>query len=440
MKSFQIAAIAICILIAMVDGYDILVMAFIAPFVAKAWKIGPVEIGYLLSAGVFGAAVGAVLISPFADRIGRRKHTLICLVLITIGMALSAVAQDVTQMAAARAFTGLWMGGVVSSLNVIASEFSSDKRRGTVMGIYGIGFPLGVAIGGAITSPIIAASDWRGPLVFATVASALMVVLVFAVLPESIEFLVEKRPPGALEAYNKFAAKLGLPGASELPAPSKHSAAKSTVQAIFSGVMLPRTIFLWVGFAALTASFYFANTWTPKLIAEATGDPNVGVRAGALVAVGGVIGAFLFAALSWFIRPRLATVLIMFLGSIAFLLYANNFTTPGLALGLAVAVGAFANGGIAAFYGISPPIYPAAVRGTGVGWMIAFGRALAIIAPIFTGYLLKGGWKPADVYQLFAAVLIVAGVSTFALDFTYRGRSENPETPEAPAGAEAKAA
>jgi hypothetical protein len=64
--------------------------------------------------------------------------------------------------------------------------------------------------------------------------------------------------------------------------------------------------------------------------------------------------------------------------------------------------------------------------------MIGFGRAVAILVPIFTGYLLKAGWTPEGTYQFFAAVLVVAGIATVLLDRTYRGYSENPETPEAP--------
>ena len=58
-------------------------------------------------------------------------------------MFLSGMAQSVPQMMAFRAFSGLWMGGIVASLNVIVAELSSDKRRGSVMGIYGVGFPAG---------------------------------------------------------------------------------------------------------------------------------------------------------------------------------------------------------------------------------------------------------------------------------------------------------
>ncbi len=206
--------------------------------------------------------------------------------------------------------------------------------------------------------------------------------------------------------------------------------------ALFSGIMLHRTVLLWLGYASLTAAFYFANTWTAKLIADATGNTALGGRTGVLIAVGGVLGSLLFAGLALVIRPRVVTALIMFAGSVAFALFANNFHEVGMALVLAVFVGACANGGLAAFYAISPFIYPTSVRGTGVGLMIGFGRGVAILAPIFTGFLLKSDWKPQAVYQLFAGVLIFAGVTTLLLDRSYKGRTENPDLPpDTPAGA-----
>src|SRR5690349_2085584 len=144
MRRFQISVIATGIILTMIDGYEILVMAFVAPHLAKAWRLGPMEVGYLLSAGIFGMALGAAFISPLADRIGRRRHIIVCLALITLGMGLSALATNVPQMVAFRAFAGLFIGAIVSSLNILVAEYSSDKRRGTVMGVYGMGLPAGV--------------------------------------------------------------------------------------------------------------------------------------------------------------------------------------------------------------------------------------------------------------------------------------------------------
>src|SRR5262249_12438951 len=158
---------------------------------------------------------------------------------------------------------------------------------------------------------------------------------------------------------------------------------------------------------------------------------RLGATTGVLIAVGGIVGSLLFAALSIGIRPRLVTVALMVSGIAVFMLYANNYRMTSVALALAVCVGMVAHGAIAAFYAISPSVFPTTARGAGVGLMIGIGRGVAILAPILTGYLLKAGWTPQAMYQLFAGFFVVASAAIFMLDRTYRGRSENPDAPEA---------
>lgn len=433
MRPFQVWIVAICVLLAMIDGYEVVVMPFTMPHLAKAWSLTPVEIGYLLSAGIFGMALGATLISPLADRIGRRRHILVCLAMITIGMALSAATQNVTQLVAVRAFAGLFIGALISSLNIMVSEYSSDRRRGTVMGLYGVGLPLGSALAGFAIVMLVGAFSWRAPFVFGAVLTGIMFIAVLVSLPESIEYLVEKRPARALDAYNRIGRRLGFAPAAALPPQQSHIEARKPLRELFHGITGYRTACLWIGYAGLIASFYFANTWTAKLIADTSGQANLGIRAGMLIQFGGVAGALVFAALALKMRPRLVTTLMLALGAVVFVLYATQIGNVGAALMLAALVGVFANGGVAAFYAISPPVYPTLVRATGVGLMIGFGRGVAILAPLSSGYLLAAGWSPASLYQFFGCVLVVAAVAALLLDRSYRGRSENPETPEAPA-------
>ncbi|MEE2060568.1 MFS transporter [Rhodococcus artemisiae] len=433
MKRFQIRTIVICFLLCMVDGFEILIMAFVAPHLSKAWDLGSVEVGYLLSAGLIGMAAGAFFLSPLSDRIGRRRGTIACLVLVTIGMALSAVAMNLEQLIAFRAFAGLGIGGLVASLNILVSENSNEKRRGMTLGIYGAGLPAGVAVGGAISGVLIAQFDWRAPFVFGAIVTAILLLVVVRALPESIEYLIDKRPKNALAQYNKIAVNLGYGEAEQLPEPRADEQFRRIKGGLFTGIMGKRTVLLWLGYSCLMAAFYFANTWTPQLLTDATGDAGKGTVAGVLINVGGVIGALVFAAVTIVIRPRLVNTLLMFAGAIVFAAYASGFEIVALGLALSVLVGMAANGGVAGFYAISPSVYPAAVRATGVGLMIGVGRLVSIVAPILTGYLLAGGWAPTSLYYLFAGVLVLAGLFVFALDRTYRGRSENPETPEASA-------
>src|SRR5262245_56084255 len=82
MSPFQVMAVAVCVTLNMLDGFDVLVMAFTAPEVAKAWKLSGASLGFLLSAGLFGMAAGSLFVAPWADRFGRRAITLGCLTLI----------------------------------------------------------------------------------------------------------------------------------------------------------------------------------------------------------------------------------------------------------------------------------------------------------------------------------------------------------------------
>ncbi|MGV1007298.1 MAG: MFS transporter [Dermatophilaceae bacterium] len=474
MRPFQIRVIVICIVLAFVDGFEVLVGAFTATALSKDFGLDAVQIGYFLSASTFGMAVGAVFISPLADRIGRRRHILLCLTLIVVGMAASAIAPNYGFLLVARAFAGLWIGALIPSLNILVSEYSSDAKRGTAMGIYGIGLPAGSGTGGFITTFLIAAYSWRAAFWFGTILTLALLIGSLFWLPESIHYLVEKHPPKALDEYNKIAGQLGYPAEDELPPAHNLGQRNVVVSAIFKGIMLKRTLLLWFGYGLLTAAFYFGNQWTPRLVTQSLSDKvaksklaemgwssyvdtpksaiealakseptkgwdvNVqyvqqmsdsaaqafGNNAGVLVSFGGVVAALLFAWLATKMHPRMVTVLVMFWGVIAYFLYANLFQIPALALILAIGVGMAGNGGIVAFYAISPAIYPTAARGTGVGWMVGFGRTWGIVAPIVSGYLLAAGLTAKSLYMLFGVLFAIAGFCVLALHRTYHGESD----------------
>ena len=59
------------------------------PFVAK-FNLSGIELGYLLSAGLFGMTAGSLFLAPLADKIGRRPLLLIAVFLSAVGMLGSA--------------------------------------------------------------------------------------------------------------------------------------------------------------------------------------------------------------------------------------------------------------------------------------------------------------------------------------------------------------
>jgi benzoate transport len=428
MSRFQVMTVVVCLVLIMIDGFDVLVMSFAAPALSQEWGVPPIQLGYVLSAGLFGMALGSIFMTPLADKIGRRNLTLMCLAIISAGMVLSCFAMDVPQLLAYRVFTGLGIGGMIANLSVIVSEYSSDKRRGLAMGIYAAGYPIGGSIGGAIAGALIAGYGWRAAFVFGAVLSVTMLIVTWFTLPESIEYLMEKRKPGSLPQINRILARMGRPTLAELPAAAAHEGAASDniFKEVFGRRMLAQTLLMWFGYAFLIAAFYFANTWTPKILAESSGDNNVGVTAGVLVSTGGIIGSIGFGILSTWVKSRLLNTICLVLAAGAYIAFASSFGTLGVALVLAVFLGMLTNSGVAGYYTIVPPLYSAKARASGFGWMIGVGRLVSIVAPILVGYLIAAGMPPVTIFYLFAIPLVVSAACCVGLGAALRKNHQVP--------------
>ena len=65
MSRFQMVAVAICMLINMLDGFDVLVMAYTGISISDEWELSGKSLGILFSSGLVGMAIGAVVPDEF---------------------------------------------------------------------------------------------------------------------------------------------------------------------------------------------------------------------------------------------------------------------------------------------------------------------------------------------------------------------------------------
>ncbi|ASN51600.1 MFS transporter [Sinomonas sp. R1AF57] len=437
MGRFQVVAVSIALVLILIDGFDVAVMSYAAPAISREWHIDPVMLGYLLSASLFGMAAGSILLTPLADRIGRRPLTLISMAVISVGMVLSVVAADAGQLLAFRVLTGLGVGGMMANLNVLVSEYASDRRRGPIIGIYAAGYPIGATIGGLAAGPLIPAFGWHSAFLVGAVLSVAMLVASAVWLPESLDFLLVRRPANALGRANAILARMGRPALAELPsmasgAPVRGNAA---VREVLGTEKLFRTVMLWIGYAFLVAAYYFANTWTPKIMAGVSGNDSLGVTVGTVANFGGILGCFIFSALAIRYRSNRLLAGSLVAAGAAYVVFGLAFSQVALAVALAVLLGILTTAGIAGFYAIAPGVYSAGARATGLGWMIGLGRLISIVAPILVGYLISGGWAPQNIFFLFALPLLGAAAAVVALGVSLRragaGRAGEPQPTDA---------
>jgi benzoate transport len=422
---FQVGVIGICLVLNLIDGFDVLVIAFAASGVAKEFTLNGSQIGLLLSSGAVGMALGSAFIAPLADRIGRRPLSLVCLVTSTLGMTLAATSTGFVELGLCRLLTGLGVGGLIASLPVIIAEYSPARRRGTTIGLYTTGLPLGGVLGGAVAVLVTVEFGWRASFAAGAVLTALMLITAYVAMPESLDYLLVRQPAHALDKINQVLRKMRLANLDVLPEPEVR-AARGVRTAILTGRQGVRSILLWIAFFIMMGGFYFATGWTPRLLEQSGLSAQQGISGGVLLNLGGVVATLAFSVLALAVTTRLLTVLSLAAAGVSFLMVSLAFGNLPATLIAAIAVGAFINASATGLFAIAPGLYPARVRTTAVGWAAAFGRLGAIVSPILAGVLVDRAWTPSQLFILFAVPMIIAAAAVAALTRTRSRSSASP--------------
>lgn len=414
MTSFQWTVVALTVLLNMLDGFDLMALAFTAKSIRQELNLDGAEIGSLMSAGLFGMAIGSLFLSPLADKFGRRPLLLIGTALATFGMLLTYFAGSAFEIGLYRVLTGLGVAAILTGTNVLVSEYSSQKWRGLAIAIYASGFGIGAMLGGMSAVLLQDVYGWRAVFLVGAILTGAVFVLLFFVLPESVEFLISKRPVNAKAHLNQIAEKLGLGNGWELPEIEAKGQNKVAISRLFGPEYIRNTLLIWVAFIAISASFYFISSWTPALLEEAGMPKAQSQTVGMAISVGGTIGSLIFGFLvsRWAAKHILQAFSILSATAVVAFVFSGSL---GLAIVLAIIVGGLINGCITGLYTINPTLYASHFRSTGVGTAIGVGRLGSIVSPTLAGILLDAGWKKNELYLGAALVLLIAAITVHFL-------------------------
>jgi MFS family permease len=409
MNRFQMLVIALMVLLNGYDGYDVLAMAFAAPLVGAEMGIGADTIGWLISAGLIGMMAGSLLIAPFADTIGRKKLILIAMAVDGIGLLGSALSNGVVGLFFWRLVTGLGIGAMLASVASMTAEFANARHRSLCVSIMAIGYPAGAVLGGLVAAALVSATgDWRPIFWFGFIITAGTFPLLL-LMPESLEFLVGKRPKGALQTLNRLLPRLGMAPVDQLPAPMPGEDETRLYKVLWNdhGRSLGLITAAYFMFAA---TLYFPLQWMTYMLTESGLSPEMGISGSVLMNGGGVIGGLLFGVIAakWGgLRNTVPVFMMLSVLSIIAFGFAPNLTVM-LVLGAIIGFGLI--GTVSGMYSTYPVIFPPAVRTTGAGIVIGLGRIGGIISPVVAGYMIEGGVS-RPVYCVILALPLVFAIA-----------------------------
>jgi AAHS family 4-hydroxybenzoate transporter-like MFS transporter len=413
--AFQVKLLLTCAAVLFLDGFDTTAIGYVAPALAKEWNLGRGALGPVFSAGLFGLMIGALLLGPLADRIGRKKIIIFSTLAFGIGTLITAFVNDMNTLFAVRLLTGLGLGGAMPNTIALTSEFSPHRRRATMVMVMFVGFSVGAALGGLLAAALIPQFGWRSVFVVGGAAPLALVPILALRLPESVRFLAL-----AGQANQRVAQLLALVDPKALFAPgtrfvvNEPALAGLPVRHLFQGGRTTTTLLLWVVFFMSLLDIYFLSNWLPTVLNDLGASIAAAAAIGSMFQVGGVVGTFaLGSIIDRFSFRALALVYfigVFAVGAIGQLGHSAIFATIAIfAAGFCIVGGQIAANALAAGF------YPTSVRATGVGWALGIGRIGSIVGPLVGGVLLSQRWSAGEVFVAAAGAALCAALAALFL-------------------------
>jgi MFS transporter, putative metabolite:H+ symporter len=396
-----------------------------------------------------GYAVGTVVLSPIADRIGRKRMLMITLALTGLGSLYNALAPDYVNFVIARTVTGIGIGADLAIVNAYIGEVAPRNGRAryasVIFGFSAVGAFLGGFVGlvlatpsarwpsglpFAIAGPAMQGSGWRWTYAVGAILAVLGLVLRFE-LPESPRWLLSRRRYAEAElVVEDMERRAGTPKplpplspiADVAVAPDSRAPLKELLGSWFYVRRIVLLLAMWL--LAYATVYGFSSGYTVVLAGlTENGKPVYSPPEAGLIAVIGVLGIVVAALFAAVFAERIdrrywlpVGAVITFIGCFVTAeggqhLYVAFLGSAVIFFGFDIWVGPT--------YALSAELFPTRARGTGFALVDGVGHiggafAILVIAPHLSSL------SPLSAFLLIAAFQAVAAV---ILQFAPRTRN-----------------
>jgi len=345
------------------DALDVQMFGLAIPALIAAFGISKADAGLLGSVTLFFGAFGGWLGGALGDRFGRVKALQITVATFAIATFACAFAMSFTQLLVLKAIQGLgfgaeWACGAVLMAEIIRPEHRG-KALGTVQSAWAVGWGVAVLLSALVFT-------------YAPVDIAWRILFAIGLLPALLIIFIRrglKEPPRAVakDAEAPFLATLG--------GIFHPDVLRSTLVGGLFGIGAHG------GYAALT-------TFLPTFLREVR---HLSVLGSSFYLAVIIVAFFCGCVASGIISDRIgrrANVALFASACIAtVLVYIFAPLTDGQMLVLGFPLGFFSAGIPASMAALFSELYPAGVRGTGVGFCYNFGRVVSAAFPFLVGFL-----------------------------------------------------
>lgn len=372
------------------DGIDNQLLGIVIPTVMGEWGIPRSSFAPVVSLGYLGMMIGGAAAGMLGDRFGRRTALLGSMLIFGAMTAAAAGADSVIPFAIARLLAGIGLGGAMPNAASLAAEYVPARSRPMAITLVIVCVTVGGTLAGLLGIRVLPVIGWRGLFLLGGIVPVLVAIALRWMLPESPQFLARQ---SAVDSSPVAAGR------------------DAAVASLFGPEFRRDTVALWTAFFSCLLSVYLGFAWLTSLLTGAGFDgatANTGITAFNLGGVVGSLSGGVAIARFGSKRSMLTMTAVAMAGAVTLALTPMSPARAVMPLiAMIGVVGAAINGVQTALYALAAHVYPTAIRATGVGAAVAFGRIGAVLA----GYV--GSWTidlggPAGYFGLIAVMMLVA--------------------------------
>ena len=174
------------------DGFDMLLLAFMLPAISVAFSLTGAQAGSVVTATLVGAVFGGLGFGMLSDYFGRVKVMTWSIVVFALFTGACGLASGYNELLIYRGLAGLGLGGEWGIGMTLIAEAWPAKMRGRATSYVGIGWSLGVLLATVAAPLLLPLIGWRG-LFFVGVTPALVAFLIRYSLHEPDIFIENRR-------------------------------------------------------------------------------------------------------------------------------------------------------------------------------------------------------------------------------------------------------
>jgi MFS transporter, AAHS family, cis,cis-muconate transporter len=364
-KKAVIVTIAV-VLAMIVDGLDLQVLALAFPSIMKEMNISPLLVGALGTYTLIGMGLGGVSAGWASDRIGRVRVTWWSILMFTICTGIIGFAQEYWQIAVMRFLSGMGLGAVYMTGNLLVSEYVPTRIRNTVLSIVMAGWSFGYVVAALMAGSVMPTWGWRAMFLLAIVPGIICLILMYSLSDPQSWFTARA---AAREAAAKGAKK------------------ENEFAMIWRDNKIRIVFILWaVASLGLQYGYYGANTWLPSYLAKDLGVSlkNMGWFLAATYSMG-IISKPIVGWLGDKIGRRVMWVIVGLAVAI-YIPFVMNYATKDNIAYLLLIFGGMYGALYAIFATYLSESFPTSVRGTAMATSYNIGRIGSMISPLVIGW------------------------------------------------------